>query len=338
MVRNLLISKAYIWLIVLAFSSCLDNKEESLTSASQEFNDSLEVVVESLEVKEPEHFKKLTNQSVETVSNYPILLIQNCGALLPKKCELDVVINSDSVLQSVGNYFKNDSLISVGSKGILRQKLKEVFCMSGECHGNQLALKLKQEECFGVLMSVATYDALGPFTYVKRNKVENLIDTGLLRKLQLDSVKQFLQGKMYERSQFKRASSCNSRIFTNPTSTFVVQKAFFEYLEEGENFAEDAYYEGDRFQSEYSRLLVKKEDKWISLPWTVSTEPYGYWQPDVVAVSLKGDTLSQILYQSEGICCPSKSSLTLTTSVLSKDSLIHKVLFETSAGLGQPCD
>ena len=311
-------------------SSDLSSQDEMNQTDSLKTKDSIPKIA-------PKKTYPKVKKEEQAESPYPILLIQNCAALIPYSCFLEDGINQDSIKSELQSYFKQDSLISIGAGGVIKQGIGEIFCMHGECNGNQLAIELRKRECFGVLMGEKTISALGTFHYVKRIEKEKLA-TSLLPLLQLDSLNKVIQKRMNELSKLTRASNCNHRFYIDDSMKFVVQRAFFEHVQKGTNSEDDFYYQGETYQTEYSRTLLYKDGKWIKFPWVVTSEPWGFWQREAIAYSLKGDSLSRVLYQSQGICCPSESTLELEIAKVSGDSLLVLESFKQEAGLGQPCD
>lgn len=123
--------KLFIRLIHLLFvaaivSACQSTDETSLSEQEKD------VLIYSMQ-KEDSTVDKVPNEMIVEVdkqqNNFPLLLIQNWGALLPHKCNLKDSISQDSLRTTVFSFFSSDSLVSIGTNGVLRQEIGSVFCM-----------------------------------------------------------------------------------------------------------------------------------------------------------------------------------------------------------------
>ena len=137
------------WFIIIFLFSCDNN-----TTKPNEQKSSTQHITSTKPTDSGEISNTLTDTLTEEKNkDYPLLVIENCAALWPIACTPETFQNKEQILKKASAFLNNDSLISLGSNGVLNQEILNSFCMKGECGGNQVALELLRKECFGILAS-----------------------------------------------------------------------------------------------------------------------------------------------------------------------------------------
>ena len=244
--------------------------------------------------------------------DYPLLVIENCHALWPVRCQNELPNSAADLLQDAYDTLKTHKLVSIGEKGVQPQILKEATCMQGECGGNQVAFKLDSEECSGILIdkrAVTAHDNFRPMQEISFSEVEKLTDQHI-------PAKDFLAAAYY----------------INADSNTLIQVIGTGYVQEND-------------WPLYTQIRWVIYQKSNSGPW-MTFNPKGYSidfsstnLPKPLSLSYKNSRFRVVWYHGAGLCCPSDSKAWITeVQTLPYSYSYHQSGKMYKGGLGQPCD
>ena len=273
---------------------------------------------------------------VKQRAQLPVLLIQNCGVLLPISCNLSEGIDVPGAKKWVNDFFSSDTLVALSATGLMPLSLDSIYCMRGECGGSQIAFHLPENLCFGLVMSQKDYQQKGPFHFLAKINDKGELIQQMQSELQRDSLNTALKNEMKRVQRVPSLSDCSHQFYSDSAHHFIVQRSLFNYDKKLNDTVEHPPIQEMIF--EVQRSLIWQDSLWIVRPWEVLESEWGSWLAETLVYAAKSDTLLTVQYDTEGICCPSLSTLRVTAAKISADSSL--VLWEETfeAGLGQPCD
>lgn len=252
--------------------------------------------------------KHVNNDSIFLSANFPLLIIENNYLLLPHACQPDSNYNFGGFANLAKNTFSSDSLISIGSKGIQIQKIKDAFCLQGECNGNQIALQLTNKEPKGILIDAFI----------------NTVNTNFL-KLDLLDYRKF---SPEERLLFQPKEFYVVDTYTDSTENYFIQVSGNGYMQENEWFL---YNEIKwRFAQKINHSITFFQWQTIN---TTSTN-----LPSPLFLLKESNNFRLGWYHGVGICCPQASSAWINNFNVDNKKIIIKEGSRFFGGLGQPCD
>ena len=290
-----------VWMFV--FSSCVEKAPEKQKQLQKAKTDSVEtqiVNIDTIQILQDETLKE------ESVEEFPLLVIENCGALWPLECIPSTFHDSLNIVLKAKAFFGNDSLISLGVKGVLKQNFLESYCMRGECGGSQVALKLSNNECFGVLTTEKLLSENDSFKFMDEISVNHFRDiTGIV-----DTSSTFIE----------------QLIFVDSLQSIIIQVGGYGFIHENQ---------WPIFNKISWRIIHLDHGEWIENNWNrIDASSTNLIKPIGVFSSINNKKI--IWYHGEGICCPSKSRAWITTIDNEGQTLKDGKIYQ--GGFGQPCD
>lgn len=244
----------------------------------------------------------------KNTETYPLLIIENNGILWPQSCDDISSLDKEAYLDSIRQYFNQEPVISIGSKGLQQQQFAGCFCMAGECGNDQVAFKPAHTEYLGVM---------APKRILQDHEVALLFheaDTSIANR--------------YKRTLSETLSLMASSVYTDSSNQFILFVGASGYIQENQ---------WPLYTSIYWTIIEKESNRQIEKSWYESNLESTNL-PIPLAVFTADSTKKIIWYHGEGICCPSFSSAWITEVVTSANATITKESRRYPGGLGQPCD
>lgn len=278
------------------------------TDTIQPYLDSSGVIADRLIAKDS---TKVTEESNTTELDFPLLVIENCGALWRKECQLDSAIKYHEIVALAQEFYAKEPLVSIGTKGVIAQEIRQAYCMRGECGGHQVALALSAKECLGVLAPARIISELGDFKPLI--PIEGIGLTAPMGLPKADS--SFLESIHY----------------VDADTSFGFQLAGKGYIQENQ---------WPMFKDTYLRIIAKKAGVWTSVSsWQSIDLKNVTTLVRPIAFTLKENSCHLIWWARGGICCPSASQTWLSKIEMIDDAKLRIENGEKYlGGFGQPCD
>lgn len=290
-------------LTLLILNSCSSNfsgNEESSDDSDLHSSDS---VLSGFDSTASQHSVQDSLNLVGEKSSYPLLVIENCGALWPMACESEEKIPSKDWDKVIEDYFGTTSLVSIGSKGIQHQQTGKVYCMDGECGQDQLAFRLSGDECHGVLAP-----------------------SGILGDKKYQTLKCARDWNTYKKHLPTDHVFLDSVLYVSADEKLLIYIGGMGYIQENE---------WPVYTSLEMCIIEISGDKSSQSLW-ISLDAGDTNFPQPIAINKAGEQADLIWYQGIGICCPSDSRAWTSTVDLTRG--INKTSKIYPGGLGQPCD
>lgn len=254
-------------------------------------------------------YKEVTNTlsySKELINNWdgPILSIVNFGAFWSKECSSSEPFdNTNNLIDSAYSYLGTDSIISIGLNGIQPQKLINIYCMGGECGGDQVAFKLLNKEPLGVIVPTTLFQGDSVLIFNPRHQPT------------IAEIKELRDSSI---------SAGKSLFYTNANQSVIIELKGNGYEQEND---------WPIYTEIYWRLIQKIDKQWVVYEW----DQFPFESTDLsrpVAIAITNNEVKIIWINSQGI--GSGEGKMWITRINQKREIEHGRMY--IGGLGQPCD